>query len=82
MEGGALPATSTVSGCQVSGIDGNYNGHLVTADIKVPDTYDCDTASATGCWTKIKMTYTAGAVANDTTTWAAKIIGDPVRLIE
>jgi hypothetical protein len=82
-EGGPMPAGAVVSGCTVSQMaNADFNGRLVTADIKVPAAYNCAVNSATGCWVKIRMSYSAGTVANDTTTWQAKIIGDPVRLVE
>jgi Flp pilus assembly protein TadG len=81
--------SSTVSGCTVSGITSNgypagFNGVLIAADISVGANYSCDSASSTGCWFKIQMTYTGGAAsqANDTTTWDASIAGDPVRLVK
>jgi hypothetical protein len=81
--------TSTVSGCTVSAITSNnyssgFNGVLITADISVGGNYNCNSASSTGCWFKIQMTYTGGAAsqANDTTTWDASIAGDPVRLVK
>ena len=81
--------TSTVTGCTVSGITSNnyssgFNGVLVVADISVSGNYNCNSASPSGCWFKIQMTYTGGAAtqANDTTTWDASIAGDPVRLVK
>ena len=55
-----------------------------TTDISVSGNYNCNSASPSGCWFKIQMTYTGGAAtqANDTTTWDASIAGDPVRLVK
>ncbi len=82
-EGAAMPASSVVSGCTVTGMaNSEYNGRLITADIKVPSSYSCNVSSAVGCWVKIRMSYTSGTQPNDTTTWQAEIFGDPVRLVE
>ena len=77
------PATFTSSNCTITGMTSAvYNGRLVTASIPIPPAYNCDFASATGCWVKIQMTYSGGAQPNDTTTWTATLNGDPVRLVE
>jgi hypothetical protein len=60
----------------------NFNGYWVTLDVPIPNTYSCTlgTTGPASCWWKIK--YIINGQANDTTTWAAQIIGDPVHLIE
>ena len=56
---------------------------LVDVKVNVPGNYTCGNSPFTGvndpnaCWFKIKMTYSTGAQANDTTTWSASIGGDP-----
>jgi hypothetical protein len=44
--------------------------------IAIPNTYSC----TTDCWWTIEVTYAGGA--NDTTTWSARIEGNPVKLVE
>jgi hypothetical protein len=61
---------------------GGFDGKLLTIDVPIPTNYDCDDASATGCWVKIKAQYPSGATVNDATTWSAAILGNPVRLVE
>ena len=57
-----------------------YNGSWVTLDIKIPATYTCTMDTLPGCWWKIQ--YVINGQANDTTTWAAQVIGDPVHLVQ
>lgn len=72
---------STNSGnCSFSFSASALNADLVTVGVPIPDGYDCDETSPTGCWVYVEAPFT-GAV-NDTTTWSADIIGDPVRLVE
>lgn len=74
---GANPATCSVSGVVSTG----FNGRIVTVEIPIPDTYSCNTASATGCWVNVFPDFTT-ATPNDTTTWSATMIGTPVRLVQ
>jgi hypothetical protein len=76
--------TTTASTCTLSNVSssGGFDGKLLTIDVPIPTNYDCDDASATGCWVKIKAQYPSGATVNDATTWSAAILGNPVRLVE
>jgi Flp pilus assembly protein TadG len=58
------------------------NGLWTTVDIPIPNSYSCSIATATDCWTT--MTYALGGsgALNDTTTWSAQILGNPVRLVK
>lgn len=76
---------STLSPCQfVTATNGvaKYNGYWLSVAIKIPNDYDCTPGltSAAGCWWKIR--YEIDGQGNDTTTWAAQVIGDPVHLVE
>jgi putative Flp pilus-assembly TadE/G-like protein len=80
---GAL--TGTKSPCKfISANNGTplFNGAWVTLQIDIPTTYSCTLGVTTsaGCWWKIK--YVISGQGNDTTTWSANIIGDPVHLVE
>ncbi|HEX9992552.1 MAG TPA: pilus assembly protein TadG-related protein [Acidimicrobiales bacterium] len=70
--------------CTLTGVSaaGGYNGRLVTADIPLATNYTCNMANALDCWVKIRFTYPSGTSVQDTTTWAANVVGDPVRLVE
>ncbi|HEY3672863.1 MAG TPA: pilus assembly protein TadG-related protein [Acidimicrobiia bacterium] len=80
---------ATSSGCKITGVSNtsnspgpSYDGQWVTWEIPIPNNYTCDTASATGCWSKLKFAYPAGTSVTDTTTWSAYMLGEPVRLIQ
>jgi hypothetical protein len=58
-----------------------YQGQWLDVTIKVPTTYTC----STDCWWKVKYEFVsvaAGSSPYDRTVWAARVIGDPVHLIE
>lgn len=85
----------TFSGCTYSTTGGTYtplgtcgfsfnanalNAQLMRVSIPIPSSYTCDQADPFGCWIKVRAPF-SGSV-NDTTTWSADVVGDPVRLIE
>lgn len=55
---------------------GKFNDHLVTIRIAIPPDYTC----AATCWWKIHYNYPG--TTNDTTTWSARIEGNPIRIVE
>jgi hypothetical protein len=72
---------TTISGCSIFGVNSaNFNGHLNTATITLPDAYACNDSDAKGCWISVNLTYKG--VPTDTTTWSARILGDPVHLVQ
>jgi hypothetical protein len=85
---GTFVATSTTT-CEIdnvrkdaSGSDPSYNGQWVTVEVPIPANYTCDASTATGCWARLRFSYPAGTTVGDTTTWAAYVLGEPVRLIQ
>jgi Flp pilus assembly protein TadG len=81
--------TATSSGCTVTGVSNttnapgpSYNGQWVTVQVPIPEDYDCDDSTATGCWTRLRFSYPTGTTVSDTTTWTAFMLGEPVRLIQ
>ncbi len=74
---GASPSTCTLTGVSSSA---GFNGRAIIVLVPIPDSYDCDEASATGCWVRVQAVFSGGVT--DTTTWSATMNGDPVRLIE
>jgi hypothetical protein len=71
----------TVNNCTVSGVtSGNYNGKIVQVTMNVPAGYTCATGDPNGCWFKINIDYRG--TPQDTTTWSANVIGDPVHLVK
>lgn len=66
--------------CTLTVPNGYYNERTVTVDVPIPDDYDCDDDVGTGCWIKVRASF--NGPVNDTTTWSAAILGNPVRLVE
>ena len=66
--------------CTLTVPNGYYNERIVTVDIPVPSNCSCNPSIATECWITVQANF-PGAV-NDTTTWSAAILGNPIRLVE
>jgi hypothetical protein len=73
--------------CSVRASDGGalYNGEWVTIRITIPDDYTCTGGrnpelESGSCWWGIR--YDFGGAATDTTTWQARIEGNPVHLTQ
>ena len=62
--------------CRIQTSNGSsfFNGLWVTAQVAIPDAYTC----TTNCWWKMVI---ENSQPHDRTTWAARIIGNPVRLV-
>jgi hypothetical protein len=72
---------STTTGCKITNVSSaTYNGQWIQFKIPIPDTYDCTYTDANGCWTRINFAFPSNV--SDTTTWTARVEGDPVRLVE
>jgi hypothetical protein len=74
-------ATTGTSGSNVMSLDVTnnvFNGKLVEITIDLAG-YSPPTNND---WWQIKYTFTTGASVTDRTTWSARIIGDPVHLVE
>ena len=68
--------------CKITGITpSGYNGKYQEIRVPIPSTYSCTVASQGGCWFRVKVSFGSGQVT-DATTWTARIVGEPVRLIE
>ena len=83
--GCTIDTTRTTNQCgQISSPAGcKYNGDWLTITLTLPNTYTCDPtalpSTPNDCWWKIRYSY--GGAVYDRTTWAAKIIGNPVHLV-
>lgn len=73
--------------CGIRTADGSslFNGHWVTIRIDIPADYDCEVGidpetQPNSCWWGIE--YRFNGSATDTTTWKARIEGNPVHLTE
>lgn len=72
--------TPNPSQCSFSFGAGALDSRLMEISVPIPSSYTCDEDELNGCWIKVHAPF-AGQV-NDTTTWSADVVGDPVRLIE
>lgn len=62
------------SNCQELVNPGEYNGRWLKFEMDLPVSYSCG-----ACWWKMNYVYTSSV--NDTTTWRAYIIGNPIHLV-
>lgn len=53
-----------------------------TVDIAIPGTYTCSVGTYTDCWTTMTYSLASAGALNDTTTWSAQILGNPVRIVK
>lgn len=79
VDNGATPGFSA-STCTLTVPNGAFNARVVYADIPIPSDYTCDSTDPEGCWVTVLAEF-PGSV-QDTTTWSAAILGNPVRLVE
>jgi hypothetical protein len=56
-----------------------YNGKWLKFEYDIPDTYTC--SGALGCWWQINYAYAGAGSVNDTTTWRAYVLGNPIHLV-
>ncbi|MFV2000319.1 MAG: pilus assembly protein TadG-related protein [Acidimicrobiia bacterium] len=67
--------SGSLAGCDIS-YSTSFNDEHMQIRIEIPTDYTC----SADCWWTIQVDYPNGA--NDTTTWSARIEGNPVRLVE
>lgn len=81
LDGVILPSKADDS-CTVENVSRatGFNGQLMYVNVPIPDDYDCDRDSLTGCWVKVRLAFPGGV--EDFTTWSAGVTGAPVRLVE
>jgi hypothetical protein len=70
----SVPAGST---CQDTFGANAYNRRWVKFEIDLPVGYTCGSA----CWWRMNYVYPGGATVNDTTTWRAFMLGNPIHLL-
>ncbi len=68
------------SPCQEATTSGEYNNRWLKFEIDLPTTYTCNQAAGL-CWWKMNYVYPGGAPVQDTTTWRAFMIGNPIHLV-
>ena len=86
LTGGGTPDI-TSSQCRLNNVSSGagYNGQAVTIFVPIPNGYTCGSGSprvigSTDCWVRVRFNWSSNV--QDTTTWQASILGDPVRLTE
>ena len=72
-----IPAGSP---CQELVEPDEYQRRWLKFEMDLPAEYSCDAISVTGCWWKMNYAYTSPV--NDTTTWRAYMIGNPIHIID
>jgi hypothetical protein len=79
--GSSSSSSSSACRIQTRNSSGNtYNGQWLDITVDIPTTYACTFSDPLGCWWKID--YEFGGQPNDRTVWSARVIGDPVHLVE
>ena len=73
--------TGTVPDCTFTA-NSTFNGRWQQVYIPIPGNYTCSDALATGCWVKLYYDFPLAGSPNDTTSWAASVDGQPVRLVQ
>lgn len=68
------------SNCQEATTSGEYHNRWLKFEMDLPTTYSCNQAAGE-CWWKINYVYPGGASVQDTTTWRAFMIGNPIHLV-
>lgn len=78
---GTGPVSGALTGCAVTATSSVNGGRWQTISIPIDQGYRCpDDEDQAQCWVRIRLNTTAYQA--DTTTWAAELLGDPVRLVE
>jgi len=71
-----------LTNCRVENVTSTTNnGKTQTIRVPIPNSYTCQVTSTGGCWWRVTINF-PGAKVTDATTWTARIVGEPVRLIE
>lgn len=68
------------SDCQEATTSGEYQNRWLKFEIDLPSTYTCNQAAGE-CWWTMNYVYPLGASVQDTTTWRAFMIGNPIHLV-
>jgi Flp pilus assembly protein TadG len=74
--------SATNSDCSVNNVSSStgWNGQWIQWDVPIPENYQCNVNDPTGCWVTINFNYPSAA--SDTSTWMAKLDGNPVRIVK
>ena len=69
-------SSASPASCEIVTTGQPFNNHSIKVRIALPSDYTC----GADCWWKVRYNYPDGA--SDTTTWSARIEGNPVHLVE
>jgi hypothetical protein len=71
-----IRSQTSLADCRIQTSNGSsyFNGLWVTAQVDIPTNYTC----SSNCWWKMEI---QNSQPHDRTTWSARIIGNPVRLV-
>ena len=74
--------SGALTDCKLTNVSSGagWNGKIQTIRVPVPSSYTCQSTKSGGCWFQLEVSFPGGV--SDTTTWSARVEGDPVRLIE
>lgn len=73
--GGDWTLQSTPASCAETVTPSEYQDRWLKFEMDLPPTYSCGGS----CWWKMNYVYTSGV--NDTTTWRAYVVGNPIHLV-
>jgi hypothetical protein len=79
---GAGVINGALTDCKLTNVStaSGWNGKAQTIRVPIPNGYTCQSTQPGGCWFRLQVSFPGGVT--DTTTWFARVQGDPVRLIE
>ena len=71
-----------VTNCQLTNVsrDTGWQAKEQTIRVPIPSGYTCESTLPGGCWFRLQAAFPGGV--QDSTTWSARVEGDPVRLVE
>ena len=79
---GTAASISGAGNCTLSNLtSADFNDRLIQLEIPLPGDYSCHDAVNADCWWTMGYSFPAGN-PDDTTTWQAKILGNPVHLTQ
>jgi hypothetical protein len=74
---GLCSIEATVPGTGDDPWERRYNGQWLDIEIEIPSSYAC----SSDCFWQVRYTFSDGSQATDRTTWTARVVGNPVRLV-
>ena len=69
----------TLGGCSIDVGSRRFNAEWLYLSIPIEETYTCDPTQTYDCWWKVDISNMSNPT--DRTTWTARVVGNPVRLV-